>query len=153
MAKKNIFISPSIALKESLVILAAITELDSTNSMVAFIGRAIDNHLDTICLSDCKPPARGYKREVVTVTVDLDAFLRVDTKARIFRKGRATVVLACAAKEALGAIARWGCETPEEFVLLMRSSNPLKIIERKISVHQHSSKDGNQIPESYSNCA
>jgi hypothetical protein len=127
---KIISVVTSPTVRRSLEIVSAISS--ANNSMARFISDAVESELPYVGKEDCKPrPYRGKAYRVTTNLISPEMNQELDKKARSWGTTKTTVVVACVKKRLMIEVSRWGCESLTEFVSLMRSPDPVKLIEKR----------------------
>jgi hypothetical protein len=115
------------AIYEAAFILAGINGADSIS---AYVFIAIRKNAENLTLSEEVEIVRDRRVCIGVLPPDVGEIL--DKKSTGMIKGKGIFAYACLRKEIYLEAKKWGCSSPEEFVQLMRSPNPIEIISRKL---------------------
>lgn len=115
-------------LRGCLAILAASKEV----TYYSLVVEAIDKLCEVVHLD---PNDWGISSRPHGATVDLspEHLQRVVARARSENCSMSLVIFSCIKSFVMERISRWGCETPQEFLAIIRSPNPLELIKSKLN--------------------
>lgn len=114
-----------------LAILAASREV----TYYSLVVEAIDKLCEVVYLD---PEDWGIGARPYGATVDLspEHLLRVTTRASSENCSMSLVIFSCIKVFVMQHISTWGCETPQEFLAIIRAPNPLELIKLKLDSRQ-----------------